>query len=128
MMQRGLLNFPPSPQYLQFASPQLHNRRFQENQPFPPRSPYDNRNSARQRDGVELRHQFTDLERKIHNILNVVERRQWSDDPYAGLMTRREKEWLLKIQLLQLTSSEPDLDDYYFQVCLITDPLALCHK
>jgi DNA topoisomerase 2-associated protein PAT1 len=31
-------------------------------------------------------------------------------------MTRREKEWIIKIQLLQLTSNNPNMDDYYFQV------------
>merc|ERR1719494_780558 len=30
-------------------------------------------------------------------------------------MTQKEKEWLIKIQLLQLTSVNPDLDDYYYQ-------------
>lgn len=34
-------------------------------------------------------------------------------DPYAGLMSRREREWLLKIQLLQLVTNNPYVDDYY---------------
>lgn len=33
-----------------------------------------------------------------------------------SLMTRKEKEWLLKIQLLQLNNQDPYYDDYYFQV------------
>ena len=52
----------------------------------------------------------------IHNLLTVAEEGPRRDDPYAGLMTRREKELLVKIQLQQLTSDEPELDDYYFQV------------
>ena len=31
-------------------------------------------------------------------------------------MTQREKEWVQKIQLLQLQSNNPDVDDYYYQV------------
>ncbi|KAG8178303.1 hypothetical protein JTE90_026274 [Oedothorax gibbosus] len=36
------------------------------------------------------------------------------EDEYAGLMTQREKEWLLRIQLLQLKSENPYVEDYYF--------------
>nr|XP_037271918.1 protein PAT1 homolog 1-like isoform X4 [Rhipicephalus microplus] len=36
------------------------------------------------------------------------------DDPYAGLMTQKEKDWLVKIQLLQVQSENPDVDDYYY--------------
>ena len=116
------MNFPMSPQHPgRFASPQFHNRRFQDPRQNYIRQQYDNRfsndnRSPRQQDRGEHHHQFTDLERKIHSILNTVESGPRQDDPYAGLMTRREKEWLIKIQLLQLTSNEPELDDYYFQV------------
>ncbi|XP_015774966.1 PREDICTED: protein PAT1 homolog 1-like isoform X1 [Acropora digitifera] len=121
MLRGGLLgNFPMSPQHARFSSPQLHNRRFQDPRQNFPRNQYDNRwfhdgRSPRQQDRGEHQHQFTDLERKIHNILTLCEDGSRKDDPYAGLMTRREKEWLIKIQLLQLTSNQPDLDDYYFQ-------------
>ena len=40
-------------------------------------------------------------------------------DPYANLMTQREKEWIIKIQLLQLHTDNPYVDDYYFTVSLI---------
>ncbi|GFV07532.1 hypothetical protein TNCV_4750541, partial [Trichonephila clavipes] len=36
------------------------------------------------------------------------------EDDYAGLMTQKEKEWLKRIQLLQLTSENPYVEDYYF--------------
>ena len=121
MLQRGMLNFPMSPQHPRFASPQFQNRRFPDPRQNFPRQQYDNRffndnRSPRQQDRGEHQHQFTDLERKIHNILTMAESAPRKDDPYAGLMTRREKEWLIKIQLIQLTSNEPELDDYYFQV------------
>lgn len=40
-------------------------------------------------------------------------------DPYAGLMSRKEREWLVKIQGLQLQGSgNPYNDDYYYTVSL----------
>lgn len=37
-------------------------------------------------------------------------------DEYAGLMSSREKQWLINIQLLQLNTNEPYVDDYYYTV------------
>ncbi|CAG9861797.1 unnamed protein product [Phyllotreta striolata] len=37
-------------------------------------------------------------------------------DEYAGLMTMREKQWLLNIQLLQLNTGTPYFDDYYYTI------------
>ncbi|KAF8764462.1 Protein PAT1 like protein [Argiope bruennichi] len=36
------------------------------------------------------------------------------EDEYAGLMTQKEKEWLIRIQMLQLKSENPYVEDYYF--------------
>ncbi|XP_030077077.1 protein PAT1 homolog 1 isoform X3 [Microcaecilia unicolor] len=36
-------------------------------------------------------------------------------DPYANLMMQREKDWVSKIQMMQLQSTDPYLDDYYYQ-------------
>ncbi|XP_078522859.1 protein PAT1 homolog 1 isoform X1 [Lissotriton helveticus] len=36
-------------------------------------------------------------------------------DPYANLMMQREKLWVSKIQMMQLQSTDPYLDDYYYQ-------------
>ena len=38
------------------------------------------------------------------------------EDPYNGLMTRKEKDWIIKIQLIQLQTDNPYLDDYYYTV------------
>ncbi|XP_058496741.1 protein PAT1 homolog 1 isoform X2 [Solea solea] len=38
-----------------------------------------------------------------------------SRDPYSNLMTLKEKEWVTKIQMMQLQSTDPYLDDYYYQ-------------
>uniref|UniRef100_A0A3B3H6D4 PAT1 homolog 1, processing body mRNA decay factor n=1 Tax=Oryzias latipes TaxID=8090 RepID=A0A3B3H6D4_ORYLA len=36
-------------------------------------------------------------------------------DPYSNLMSQKEKEWVTKIQMMQLQSTDPYLDDYYYQ-------------
>lgn len=45
-----------------------------------------------------------------------VRRESAVDDEYAGLMSNREKQWLLNIQLLQLNTETPYFDDYYFTI------------
>lgn len=37
-------------------------------------------------------------------------------DPYCNLMTAKEKEWITKLQMIQLQSENPYLEDYYYQV------------
>ena len=41
-------------------------------------------------------------------------------DPYAGLMTKKDKDWIIKIQLMQLQTDNPYLDDYYYTVSNIS--------
>ncbi|KAK3507746.1 hypothetical protein QTP70_034882 [Hemibagrus guttatus] len=36
-------------------------------------------------------------------------------DPYSNLMTQKEKDWVARIQMMQLQSTDPYLDDYYYQ-------------
>ena len=48
-------------------------------------------------------------------------------DPYANLMTQREKEWIIKIQLMQLHTDNPYVDDYYFTVSLIDHRIESLH-
>ncbi|XP_053561933.1 protein PAT1 homolog 2 [Bombina bombina] len=44
-------------------------------------------------------------------------RKKWDSrpDPYASLMSQKEKEWVIKVQMIQLQSENPHLDDYYYQ-------------
>ncbi|XP_005877640.2 PREDICTED: protein PAT1 homolog 2 [Myotis brandtii] len=44
-------------------------------------------------------------------------KKPWSrqSDAYANLMTRKEKDWVIKVQMVQLQSEKPCLDDYYYQ-------------
>jgi len=37
-----------------------------------------------------------------------------SEDEYAGLMSQRDKQWIINIQLNQLKCDNPYVDDYYF--------------
>ena len=39
-------------------------------------------------------------------------------DRYANLMTQREKEWIIKIQMLQLRTENPHVEDYYYAVSM----------
>lgn len=49
-------------------------------------------------------------------------------DPYANLMLQREKDWVSKIQMMQLQSTDPYLDDFYYQVIarLVSSTVCLC--
>lgn len=50
---------------------------------------------------------------------SVSPKKLWSPkaDPYAGLMTCKEKDWVIKVEMIQLQSENMD-DDYYYQVSL----------
>lgn len=37
-------------------------------------------------------------------------------DPFSALMIPFEKDWVIKVQMLQLQSENPQRDDYYYQV------------
>ncbi|XDA78762.1 hypothetical protein R6Z07M_008796 [Ovis aries] len=43
--------------------------------------------------------------------------KKWPQQPdsYASLMTQKEKEWVVKVQMVQLQSEKPRLADYYYQ-------------
>ncbi|KAJ6664096.1 hypothetical protein lerEdw1_008311 [Lerista edwardsae] len=44
-----------------------------------------------------------------------MERQPLEVDPYSALMTSVEKDWVIKVQMLQLQSEKPQRDDYYYQ-------------
>lgn len=53
----------------------------------------------------------------IHHGDRPVSQRRLNDtDEYAGIMTQKEKDWVIKIQLLQLQTDNVYIDDYYFTV------------
>ncbi|KAH9525030.1 hypothetical protein Btru_000143 [Bulinus truncatus] len=47
-----------------------------------------------------------------------------AEDEYAGLMTKKEKDWIIKIQLIQLQTDNPYLDDYYYTYYTMKKKLA----
>ncbi|XP_016323951.1 protein PAT1 homolog 2-like isoform X2 [Sinocyclocheilus anshuiensis] len=44
-------------------------------------------------------------------------RKPVSWDPYSQIMSDKEKEWIIRLQMIQLQSENPRLDDYYYQEC-----------
>lgn len=66
--------------------------------------------------------QLQNHHRSRHDSGNYNRHQQQNDredlmkDDYAGLMTAREKQWLLNIQMLQLNTGTPYFDDYYYTV------------
>ena len=38
---------------------------------------------------------------------------------YNNLMTQSEKEWIISIQMKQMTTDKPYIDDYYAMVCVL---------
>lgn len=45
----------------------------------------------------------------------LFQRKTESWDPYSNLMTAKEKEWITRLQMIQLQSENPYLEDYYYQ-------------
>ncbi|CAF93534.1 unnamed protein product, partial [Tetraodon nigroviridis] len=73
-----------------------------------------------------VRHNTTHLHPQHHRMLTQRMQNQAGDhsrtggdrrsrDPYSNLMTQKEKEWVTKVQMMQLQSTDPYLDDYYYQ-------------
>ncbi|XP_030019265.1 protein PAT1 homolog 2 [Sphaeramia orbicularis] len=46
---------------------------------------------------------------------HIFQRKSESRDPYCNLMTAKEKEWITRLQMIQLQSENPYLEDYYYQ-------------
>ncbi|XP_052037640.1 LOW QUALITY PROTEIN: protein PAT1 homolog 2 [Apodemus sylvaticus] len=56
-------------------------------------------------------------QRRSPTARSVPTQKPWSreSDTYANLMTRKEKDWVIRVQMVQLQSENPRLDDYYYQ-------------
>ncbi|KAM7039868.1 protein PAT1 homolog 2 isoform 2-T2 [Acridotheres tristis] len=61
-------------------------------------------------------HQRILMQQQGRQAQSVSPKKLWSRkaDPYAGLMTSKEKDWVVKVQMMQLQSKNMD-DDYYYQ-------------
>ena len=84
------------------AEPQRQNQP----QPF-----FKNNQPHLMQNGKYQHHQNNQGSEKMNKMNSPSER-----DAYAGLMNSREKNWLNSIQLLQLNSNQPYIDDFYFTV------------
>ncbi len=60
----------------------------------------------------------------VYLNLDVIHRKPVSWDPYSQIMTDKEKEWIIRLQMIQLQSENPHLDDYYYQVCISSELLS----
>ncbi|XP_071424687.1 protein PAT1 homolog 2 [Pithys albifrons albifrons] len=61
-------------------------------------------------------HQRILTQRQGRQVQSVSPKKLWSPkvDPHAGLMTSKEKDWVIKVEMIQLQSENMD-DDYYYQ-------------
>ncbi|XP_078338699.1 uncharacterized protein LOC111100321 isoform X1 [Crassostrea virginica] len=72
---------------------------------------YYQNNRDHRRDYQDNRREY---DRRRYYHYNPDEDRKRSVDAYAGLMTQKEKDWIIKIQLIQLQTENPYLDDFYY--------------
>ncbi|KFZ56813.1 Protein PAT1 2, partial [Antrostomus carolinensis] len=59
---------------------------------------------------------LTQRQQQGGQVQSISPKKLWSPkvDPYAGLMTSKEKDWVVKVEMIQLQSENMD-DDYYYQ-------------
>ncbi|KAJ8981860.1 hypothetical protein NQ317_008207 [Molorchus minor] len=91
-------NFPPPPRNLGNVHPNMQQRNVHSLQ----NSPHGHQQQRTRYDSGSYRQQQKE--------------RDEIRDEYAGLMSLREKQWLLNIQMLQLNTGTPYFDDYYYTV------------
>lgn len=92
----------------------------------PPRGPYPNNMQVMQPPPQQQppQQQFSPQRQQQHRVRqdsgnfrgNFREQEGYNRDEYAGLMTAKDKQWLLNIQLLQLNTGTPYFDDYYYTI------------
>ncbi|XP_074087513.1 protein PAT1 homolog 1 isoform X1 [Macrotis lagotis] len=109
---------PPAQQHPSCPGPHLQNLRPQA-QLFRPDTTHLHPQHRR------LLHQRQQQNRNQHRSINGAtgdrgshrsnHQEQLRKDPYANLMLQREKDWVSKIQMMQLQSTDPYLDDFYYQ-------------
>ncbi|XP_076008400.1 protein PAT1 homolog 2 [Genypterus blacodes] len=110
------LNRPCCPSTPQSLTPKMMQLRFGANSPRP--SPFYSP-SANPVQPLRYPGPVTQLHPQHKRLLSqkqrLFQRKAESWDPYCDLMTSKEKEWIIKLQMIQLQSENPYLDDYYYQ-------------
>ncbi|XP_039992003.1 protein PAT1 homolog 2 isoform X3 [Xiphias gladius] len=117
--QTGGFMFPsnrPCPSTPQSLTPKMMQLRFGANSPRP--SPFYSPSSN------PVQHfrypgPVTQLHPQHKRLLSqkqrMFQRKSEGWDPYCNLMTAKEKEWITRLQMIQLQSENPYLEDYYYQ-------------
>ncbi|XP_074518670.1 protein PAT1 homolog 2 isoform X2 [Halichoeres trimaculatus] len=106
----------PRQHYNQSFPPKMMQLRFGANSPRP--SPFysPSSNSVQH---FRLPGPVTQLHPQHKRLLSqkqrLFQRKPESWDPYSNLMTAKEKEWITRLQMIQLQSENPYLEDYYYQ-------------
>ncbi|XP_037134329.1 protein PAT1 homolog 2 [Syngnathus acus] len=54
-------------------------------------------------------------QRILNQKQHTFQRKPYNSDPYCNLMTAKEKDWIIRLQMIQLQSENPYLEDYYYQ-------------
>ncbi|KAK2820357.1 hypothetical protein Q5P01_023316 [Channa striata] len=117
--QTGGLMFPlnrPCPATPQSLTPKLMQLRFGANSPRP--SPFYSPSSnpvQRLRYPGPVTQLHPQHKRLLSQKQHVFQRKPEGWDPYCNLMTAKEKEWIIRLQMIQLQSENPFLEDYYYQ-------------
>ncbi|XP_076615342.1 protein PAT1 homolog 2 [Chaetodon auriga] len=117
--QTGGFRFPgsrPCPSTPQSMTPKMMQLRFGANSPRPSPfySPLSNSVQHFRYPGpvTQLHPQH---KRLLHQKQRIFQRKPEGWDPYCNLMTAKEKEWITRLQMIQLQSEHPYLEDYYYQ-------------
>ncbi|KAM9336646.1 protein PAT1 homolog 2 [Symphorus nematophorus] len=117
--QTGGFMFPanqPCPSTPQSLTPKMMQLRFGANSPRP--SPFysPSSNSVQHfRYPGPVTQLHPQHKRLLSQKQRIFQRKQEGWDPYCNLMTTKEKEWITRLQMIQLQSEHPYLEDYYYQ-------------
>ncbi|KAM6897906.1 protein PAT1 homolog 2 [Xenentodon cancila] len=117
--QTGGYMFPPNrpcPSTPQPLTPKMMQLRFGANSPRP--SPFYSP-SSNPVQHIRYPGPVTQLHPQHKRLLSqkqrIFQRKSEGWDPYCNLMTAKEKEWITRLQMIQLQSENPYLEDYYYQ-------------
>ncbi|XP_028287353.1 protein PAT1 homolog 2 isoform X2 [Parambassis ranga] len=117
--QTGGFAFPlnrPCPSTPQSLNPKVMQLRFGANSPRPSPIHSPSSNPVQQ---LRYPGPVTQLHPQHKRLLSqkqrIFQRKCDGWDPYCNLMTAKEKEWITRLQMIQLQSENPFLEDYYYQ-------------
>ncbi|XP_042364575.1 protein PAT1 homolog 2 isoform X2 [Plectropomus leopardus] len=106
----------PRQHYNQSLTPRMMQLRFGANSPRP--SPFYSPSSNPEQH-FRYPGPVTQLHPQHKRLLSqkqrIFQRKSEGWDPYCNLMTAKEKEWIIKLQMIQLQSENPYHEDYYYQ-------------